>query len=151
MPSRMFVFTRHLVEELMKLGERRAEFKTYSLLFLFAYAFLLRLPSEALPLAVDGSDSQSVMSLEGDNLVLKLKRRLMCIDIDGVWFSPSLCAHRKNRPEGCKLVRGCWCSESKVTHFALVITRCIARCMFAAYMSKTCAGSAIVRKENTAI
>ena len=42
MPSRMFVFTRHLVEELMKLGERRAEFKTYSLLFLCAYAFLLR-------------------------------------------------------------------------------------------------------------
>ena len=145
MPSRMFVFTRHLVEELMKLGERRAEFKTYSLLFLCAYAFLLRLPSEALPLAIDGSDNQSVISLEGDNLVLKLKRRLMCIDIDGVRFTPSLCAHRKNRPEGCKLVRGCWCSESKVTRFAFAHTRCIARCMFAAYMSKTCAGPAVVR------
>ena len=100
MPSRMFVFTRHLVEELMKLGERRAEFKTYSLLFLCAYAFLLRLPSEALPLAVDGSDSQSVMSLEGDNLVLKLKRRLMCIDIDGVRFSPCCVLTGKTGPKG---------------------------------------------------
>ena len=145
MPSRMFVFTRHLVEELMKLGERRAEFKTYSLLFLCAYAFLLRLPSEALPLSIDGSDTQSVMSLDGDNLVLKLKRRLICIVTHAVLFFSFASAHRKNRPEGCKLVRGCWCSESKVTRFAFAHTRCIARCMIAAYMSKTCAGPAVVR------
>ena len=95
MPSRMFVFTRHLVEELMKLGERRAEFKTYSLLFLCAYAFLLRLPSEALPLSIDGSDTQSVMSLDGDNLVLKLKRRLICIIIHAVLFFSFACSQEK--------------------------------------------------------
>eukprot|EP00973_Karenia_brevis_P041264 5710476-Karenia_brevis.AAC.1 len=41
---------RSVVEKLMELGERQQELQRYSMLFLTAYAFMLRLPSEALPL-----------------------------------------------------------------------------------------------------
>ena len=63
----------------MKLGEKHAEFRTYSLLFLCAYVFMLRLPSEALPLSVSGGDSQSTLSLDGDKVVLCLKRRSVSV------------------------------------------------------------------------
>ena len=67
----------------------------YGMLYLLAYAFLLRLPSEALPAAVGRGGGQSSLYREGDNLVLELKRR-------------------KNKPCGSKLVRSCWCKQSQV-------------------------------------
>ena len=66
---------RSVVEKLVELGRTHEEFRIYSLLFLFAYVFLLRLPSEALPLAVIGTDGQSILSIVEDKVVLTLKRR----------------------------------------------------------------------------
>lgn len=70
-------------------------YRRHSLLFLFAYAFLLRLPSEALPVVVGKGAGPAYLYLEGGTLVLDLARR-------------------KNKPRGSRLIRTCWCSESKV-------------------------------------
>ena len=59
-------------------SEDKPQYQRYALLFLFAYTFLLRLPSEALPVVrgpVDTSDTQAVIEPSDDSLVLKLKRR----------------------------------------------------------------------------
>jgi hypothetical protein len=68
----------------------------FAKLWLFTCAFLLRLPSEALPAFAGRGDHQSSVFMEGDTIVLVLKRR-------------------KNKPGGSRLVRTCWCSESKAT------------------------------------
>ena len=63
---------------------------------LFAYVFLLRVPSEALP-AVSGkvnvTEAQSVLEVRGEQILLKLQKR-------------------KNRPGGSLLTRTCWCSKT---------------------------------------
>ena len=75
-------------------------FAVFGTLYLLAYVFLLRLPSEALPAVfcegAVGSEAQSVLTLEGCELVLRLKRR-------------------KNRPGGSTLRRKCWCRSSPTT------------------------------------
>ena len=58
------------------------------------YAFLLRMPSEAIP--ARARVGERCLRLERGSLVLHLSRR-------------------KNKPEGSRLVRGCWCKESKTT------------------------------------
>ena len=68
-----------------------------SMLFLTAYVFLLRLPSEALPIVrvgvgVSPDGKQASVSCDGDSLVLVLDRR-------------------KNRLHGSTLVRKCWCTQ----------------------------------------
>ena len=87
-----------LVRALVVLGRERPEFETYSMLFLCTYVFLLRLPSEALPLLAHGGDfSLASGDAHGSRvLVLSLKRR-------------------KNRPRGSRLSRGCWCKKDKDT------------------------------------
>ena len=83
-------------------------------LFLVCYVFLLRMPSEALPMiAGDGSGNelaQSVVWLDPakKELMLKLRRR-------------------KNRPQGSRLVRTCWCSECARTCPVHVLGPLIAR------------------------
>ena len=94
------MFARALVEKIVDLCSKSESLRPYGLLFLLTYCFLLRLPSEALP-AVAGPDvacygHQSTLCLEGDELVLYLKRR-------------------KNKPNGSRLVRACWCRQSSVT------------------------------------
>ena len=67
-----------------------------AMLFLITYVFLLRLPSEALPIEVGrvpGKHQQAVLEMEDGKLVLTLLRR-------------------KNRPAGSRLERTCWCRES---------------------------------------
>ena len=71
----------------------------FAVLFLISYVFMLRLPSEALPM-VRGSDglsdhgqNQSTIFMDGDELCLKLRKR-------------------KNKPWGSLLRRGCWCASS---------------------------------------
>ena len=49
--------------------------KTLALLFLTAYVFLLRLPSEALPIAVGNVGGPACLFLEGSELVLRLAKR----------------------------------------------------------------------------
>jgi len=67
-----------------------------AMLFLITYVFLLRLPSEALPIEVGrvpGKHQQAVLEMDDGKLVLTLLRR-------------------KNRPAGSRLERTCWCRES---------------------------------------
>ncbi len=77
--------------QLLEFGKRDPTFERYSLLFLMAYAFLLRVPSEAIPATAYGN-GPCRLSREGPYLVLHLDRR-------------------KNKPSGSRLVRGCWCKE----------------------------------------
>ena len=65
------------------------------LLFLLAYAFLLRLPSEALAVTAGCDSGKASLYIEADSLVLQLKGR-------------------KNVPQGSRLTRMCWCSTSPV-------------------------------------
>lgn len=87
---------RVVLEKLLELAATRKKFKQYGLLFLLAYAFLLRLPSEALPVVTGLVTGQASLFREGETLVLVLRRR-------------------KNKPGGSRLVRTCWCSESTAT------------------------------------
>ena len=78
------------------------EASTVVMLYLVSYCFLLRVPSEALPMARGSAgfdvpgQQQSVLSLEGDRVVLKLARR-------------------KNLPQGSVMYRSCWCNQCKLT------------------------------------
>ena len=100
-PRKELWVQRPLLERMVAWSERRPqEMRLYIKLFVLAYAFLLRLPSEALP-AVVGFDgfacsANAVLYLDGDCLVLQLRRR-------------------KNRNGGSKLTRKCWCSASMST------------------------------------
>lgn len=93
---RLFV-GRAMVEKIVEHCNATAGMQKIGLLFLTTYCFLLRLPSEALPIRI-GSQG---LSMQGDMLVLNLARR-------------------KNRPAGSKLVRTCWCSQCKVRHTVLI-------------------------------
>ena len=81
-------------------GEQKCE-ERFGLLFLLAYTFLLRLPSEALPTVCSStgkadSDSQTVLYLNGEVLCLRLKSR-------------------KNKLGGSLLERRCWCKSCTKT------------------------------------
>ncbi len=84
------------MEQMLVWSESRPEYRRMALLWLFTYAFLLRLPSEALPAVAGTCSSAVVLSREGDLLRLSLARR-------------------KNKPAGSVLQRGCWCRESRRT------------------------------------
>ena len=92
--ERMWI-RREIVEKLVLCSLMHTSYAKFAKLWLFTYAFLLRLPSEALPAVAGKGDHQSSVFMEGDTIVLVLKRR-------------------KNKPGGSRLVRTCWCSESKV-------------------------------------
>ena len=69
------------------------------MLFLMAYCFLLRVPSECLPAikgrdGYDSGEAQSVVIVRESELVLRLKKR-------------------KNKLGGSVLVRTCWCQSSE--------------------------------------
>ena len=89
---------RKRVEEMMRWARSHSEWRDHTLLFLMTYVFLLRMPSEALPMVVAGGDWQAVaksvvtMDWSKGQLVLQLSRR-------------------KNKASGSRLVRTCWCSE----------------------------------------
>ena len=67
--------------------------KTFGMLCLFAYAFLLRVPSEALPAKAGGS-GKCVVTVEDEFVVVTLARR-------------------KNKEAPSRIERGCWCKECK--------------------------------------
>ena len=87
---RLFV-TRSMVESILEHCNGCPRLKRYGVLFLVTYCFLLRLPSEALNIKLN----EEGLSLQGEELILKLTRR-------------------KNKIGGSRLVRTCWCRESKV-------------------------------------
>ena len=65
---------RSTLERILDWIENHIEFAVYGLLCLLAYAFLVRLPSEALP-AQKGGEGQACLHREGDKIKLKLRRR----------------------------------------------------------------------------
>ena len=71
---------RLLVEQIVDWCDQRLEYRRFGYLFLLAYTFLLRLPSEALPASKGKGVGASRVYLEDDCLVLKLQRRqgLLC-------------------------------------------------------------------------
>ena len=91
------------VRNLVIAVERGLESKNLAMLWLAAYAVLLRVPSEALPMCRGGGDfdqagvEQSVLFLKDANcLCLRLKSR-------------------KNKAEGTVLKRGCSCAAHEKT------------------------------------
>ena len=79
---------RKQIEEMLQLAKRKPEFASVALLFLVAYIFLARLPSEALPAEVGrvpGREQQAILELEDNKMVLTLQRR-------------------KNRPQGTQRI-----------------------------------------------
>ena len=101
---------RSRVEAILQWCDQNQQYQDYALLFLLAYIFLLRLPSEALPATAGKDQGQASLYMEGQALTLVLKRR-------------------KNKPQGSKLVRTCWCNESPVTcpvhAFGPMLERCV--------------------------
>ena len=98
----MFI-QRAMVRNLVLAVERQLETEKFAMLWLVSYAFLLRIPSEALPMRRGGVDfapavnEQSVLHLDDDNtLVLKLHSR-------------------KNKPRGSTLRRSCACAACPKT------------------------------------
>ena len=103
--ERMFL-SRKKVEDMLLWTDSNEELRSYALLFLLSYSFLLRTPSEALPTisGIDGRElgSNSVFFRNGDQLVLVLHRR-------------------KNKPAGSRLARKCTCtSAAKSCVFRLI-------------------------------
>ena len=92
------VLCRQQIESMLRWAETEEDIthSAMALLFLVTYVFLLRLPSEALPIEVGrvpGKQQQAVLEMDEGKLILTLMRR-------------------KNRPAGSKLERTCWCRES---------------------------------------
>lgn len=95
----MFI-QRHMVEDMLTWSENNEDVRKYALLFLLSYSFLLRTPSEALPViaGADGNEtgSNAVLFKDGQQLVLVLRRR-------------------KNKPGGSRLARQCTCHKSAIS------------------------------------
>ena len=92
---------RKLVEKIVMHCSAHEALRPFSILFLLAYSFLLRLPSEALPVVAGAvgaarGTAQATLCIEGPELVLYLRRR-------------------KNKPQGSRLVRSCWCKACAAT------------------------------------
>ena len=96
---------RSTVAELVKLARMEGDLAS-AMLYVVAYAFLLRVPSEALPLVLGGSGVVVGGKLpEGVHSCL-------CMDGDVVRLQ---LARRKHKPHGSTLMRGCWCVACKLT------------------------------------
>jgi len=98
-PRRKMWITLAVIERMMIWVRNNKGRDRFVLLFAITYIFLLRLPSESLPMVigpVESSNEQSVLVCEEDQIELHLARR-------------------KNKPFGSTLVRSCWCGISKST------------------------------------
>jgi hypothetical protein len=93
-PNSYIYLCRDRLAEIMDFCAKRPPYIPFAMLFLFSYAFLLRMPSEAIP--VRAESGERCLRKESEFLVLHLARR-------------------KNKPAGSRLVRGCWCAKSKAT------------------------------------
>ena len=113
---------RETIEKLVVLGGQPTsedwgvtQYGRAATLFLITYIFLLRLPSEALPLTVGAESSTNTIFVQDSQLVLTLGRRCLV----PVLLYASLWAHvrilcRKNKANGSRLTRKCWCASSAV-------------------------------------
>ena len=115
---------RSMVEQLVAFCNAREHLSIYGMLFLVSYVFLLRLPSEALPIAREAGPCS--ISVSGDCVVLDLRKR-------------------KNRPGGSRLTRKCWCSVSRATCPVHVVGEYCSRVAPGAPLFKGIAASAALR------
>ena len=105
---------RPLLERLVALGEKaQGVMAAYAKLQVFTYAFLLRMPSEAI-VAVAGRkgmqcQSNSMVYMDGHELVVELHRR-------------------KNKPRGSILRRCCTCAASKALCVVHTVAPLLERC-----------------------
>ena len=116
--ERMFI-RRHLLVRLVNLAKQERD-ESSALLYVLSYAFMLRVPSEALPMrmatvedAVCGpsGETQSAIYAEAGKLHLALHRR-------------------KNLQHGSRMVRDCWCQSCSITcptHAFERSTRCFSQ------------------------
>ena len=96
---------RALVGQLISLAKKEGDLAS-AMLHLVAYAFLLRVPSELLPVVLGDNGCKHVdrlppnvhscLSMMGDKVRLQLARR-------------------KHKPHSSTMVRGCWCSSCQTT------------------------------------
>ena len=99
--ERMFLQLDIVRQLLLACGGHAVELK-WGMLYLLAYVFMLRLPSEALPVVrgciglANNSEYSSMVYIDGEHLCLKLKRR-------------------KNKAGGSLMKRACWCGQCQVT------------------------------------
>jgi len=122
---------RTMLAKMMAWCEENPEYARYGVLYLVAYAFLLRLPSEALPIQWGkGGDNFACLTREGNMLTLTLRRRHVPLFLQGMHYLPprilvlQRVACRKNRPEGGKITRGCWCKASEARRLGLHCLMC---------------------------
>ena len=133
---------RQRVEQIVTAIGEVGGLEQYAYLFLLAYAFLLRLPSEALPVKVGPCEGRATLTLVGDKLVLKLARRYQPLHAYARSAMLSARRVRKNRPQGSVLERGCWCKESKVGgHEPHLVLPCCC-ILIAGHVPCSCAGPA---------
>ena len=94
--KRLFIRHEHICSMLEACYLEEGVAERFAMLYLTAYIFLLRVPSEGLPITrgINGvtGDGQAVVFRDGDTVCLKLRSR-------------------KNRPCGSVLKRGCWCTS----------------------------------------
>ena len=95
-PRGQYFLRLDMVCMLLRLAEGVPPLLPYAMAFLTSYVFLLRLPSECLPIRTDGvgesADEQAVIEVTGEKISLKLRTR-------------------KNKLHGSLLVRRCWCKS----------------------------------------
>jgi len=95
----MFIGFDVLKQIIVSLGSNpTARVRAIAMAFLTTYVFMLRMPSECLPImVVDGkTDAHATMNVFDDCLVLQLQRR-------------------KNTDGGSEFKRGCWCKKCTLT------------------------------------
>ena len=63
------------MERILEHCALQPELQVFGMLFLLAYAFCLRLPSEALPVVKGIGEGQARLFREGEHIVLVLRRR----------------------------------------------------------------------------
>ena len=97
------------VEKIVAWAKRKPGNNAFAMLYALSYIFMLRVPSEGLPMRVgpmpQGS-AQSVIECGESELILHLRRR-------------------KNRPMGGSMTRPCWCKSSPSTCPVHMFGRCI--------------------------
>jgi hypothetical protein len=99
-PRGQYFLRLDVVSLLLDFGKCVESFKPYVMAFLTSYVFMLRLPSECLPIRTGSvgtcANEQAVIETSDQEVSLRLKRR-------------------KNKASGSLLVRRCWCSTCKET------------------------------------
>ena len=91
--ERMWI-RKDVIMKIVELAKSDRKIQRVAVLYTITYIFLLRLPSEALKLTAGQDSSPCHIFLDDDELVVVLARR-------------------KNRANGSRLTRRCWCQSAK--------------------------------------